>query len=132
MSAPTAELRKAAQLDIITHTAIFDLYVVLGRDPEQLAIKFGCDIPIVHTILTGYGEAIDGRETGRLPGLPRVLVEEYIAHFYPGIASENPQNDWITIDAYLDLYHPGWRQNGNAENHEGKTLRTPRKGRRLY
>ena len=40
-------------------------------------------------------------------------------HFYPGIASEHPENDWICIEAYLDRMHPGWR--GQLEAAGGRT-----------
>lgn len=53
--------------------------------------------------------ALDYSGKGRLKKLSRLLIEEYVEHFYPGIASEHPENDWICIEAYLDQMHPGWR-----------------------
>ena len=56
-----------------------------------------------------FGMALDYSGKGRLKKLSRLLIEEYVEHFYPGIASEHPENDWICIEAYLDQLHPGWR-----------------------
>ena len=43
MSTSIENLRQLAARDVKDHTAIFDSYVVLGRDIEYLAIKFGLD-----------------------------------------------------------------------------------------
>ena len=128
-------LKRLAQRDVKDHTAIFDLYVTVGRDLEYLSIKFGMDPEDVIHLLEGYGEKIrlssqedyDGEDTavrkalaefgialdysgkGRLRSLPRVLVEEFVGRFYPGIASEHPENDWINIESYLEQMHPGWQ-----------------------
>ena len=134
MSTSITHLRRLAQRDVKDHTAIFDLYVTVGRDVEYLSIKFGMDPDDVINLLEGYGEMIrfadgeyDGEDQqirrsleefgealdysgkGRLSGLPRVLIEDYIERFYPGIASERPENDWINIESYFDHMHPGWR-----------------------
>lgn len=148
MSAPIEQLRRLAGRDVKDHTAIFDLYVTVGRDIDYLSIKFGMDPEDLIGLLEGYGEkirftadkagpgankagsdaraydgddpdvkrslrefgiALDYSGKGRLKNLPRVLVEEYVERFYPGIASEHPENDWICIDSYLDRMHPGWR-----------------------
>lgn len=130
MSAPLKALRQAAQISVTDHLAIFDHYVVLGRDVEPMAIKFGYDIPMIITILEGYGETVCDQSRGRLKGVSQLLVKEYIEHFYPGIASENPQNDWINIEAYLDLYHPSWRQQ-TAAREQAKKWKL-QKGRGLY
>ena len=176
MSTSIENLRQLAARDVKDHTAIFDAYVVLGRDIEYLAIKFGLDPENVVNLLEGYGERIrvqvpqeveicevqenpkessanqaaqaasdreagtvhkktkrrslftnpfridpeeewavlrkdpnyDTSGCGRLGNLPRSLIEEYVEKFYPGIASENPQNDWINIDSYLQMFHAGW------------------------
>ena len=42
------------------------------------------------------------------------MIEEYVEKFYPGIASENPQNDWISIDTYLQTFHAGWVSRANT------------------
>lgn len=110
MSAPIEQLRQAAKLSVKEHLGIFDHYIALGRDIEYIAIKFGYDLPMIVTILEGYGERVCDESCGRLRTLPQTLVKEYINHFYPGIASENPENDWIHIEAYLDIKHPGWRK----------------------
>lgn len=110
MSVPMAKLREVAKIPQKDHLGIFDHYVALGRDLEYIAIKFGYDIPVIITILEGYGETVCQEACGRLKHLSQLLVKEYIEHFYPGIASENPQNDWIHIEAYLDIYHPRWRE----------------------
>lgn len=139
MSTSIDNLRRIAGRDVRDHTAIFDLYVSVGRNLEYLAIKFGMDPEDLIHLLEGYGEkiqmrpedvegrpaeeidpeirknlrefglALDESGRGRLQGLPRVLVEEYVERFYPGIASEHPENDWINIEAYLDQLHPGWQ-----------------------
>lgn len=134
MSTPIEHLRRLAGRDVKDHTAIFDLYVTVGRDVEYLSIKFGMDPEDVIHLLEGYGEkirlrpgeydgddpgirkslqefgiALDHSGKGRLRGLPRILVEEYVERFYPGIASEHPENDWINIGSYLEQMHPGWQ-----------------------
>ena len=43
MSTSIKNLRQLAARDVKDHTAIFDSYVVLGRDIDYLAIKFGLD-----------------------------------------------------------------------------------------
>lgn len=130
MSAPIEELRKIAELPVRDHLGIFDHYVALGREIEKIAIKFGYDIPIIHTILEGYGETVSEESRGRLRQLPQILVKEYIEHFYPGIASENPQNDWITIKTYLDIYHPAWRR--EVEKQESAERKKLRHGKGIY
>ena len=40
MSTSIKNLRQLAARDVKDHTAIFDFYVVLGRDIDYLAIKF--------------------------------------------------------------------------------------------
>ena len=134
MSAPIEKLRRLAGRDVKDHTAIFDLYVTVGRDLDYLSIKFGMDPEDLIYLLEGYGEkirftansydgddpvirksieefgiALDYSGKGRLKGLPRVLIEEYVERFYPGIASEHPENDWINLENYLGQLHPGWQ-----------------------
>jgi len=118
MSTSIENLRKLSAVSLKDHIGIFDFYVVLGRDIEKLSIKFGLDINMIVCLLEGYGEKIikddgsgdfDTSGKGRLSKLHRVLVEEYVTRFYPGIAAENPQNDWICIESYLDKMHQGWR-----------------------
>ena len=143
MSTSIENLRRIAERDVKDHTALFDLYVTVGRDIDYLSIKFGIDPDDLINLLEGYGEklhvtaedvannpklaeailedratakaieefgmALDYSGRGRLKKLSRLLIEEYVEHFYPGIASEHPENDWICIEAYLDQMHPGWR-----------------------
>lgn len=179
MSTSIENLRQLAARDVKDHTAIFDSYVVLGRDIDYLAIKFGMDPEYIIDLLEGYGEHIRIRQPqvvgveevqddetlsakpaasrreapathkkekrkslfsnpfridpeeewavlrddprydtsgcGRLGNLPRSLIEEYVEKFYPGIASENPQNDWISIDSYLQMFHAGWASRANTK-----------------
>ena len=121
MSTSLENLRRLARRDLKDHIAIFDLYVAVGREIEYLAIKYGMEPEDVIHLLEGYGEKVTEDETlrqerrARLPKLSRLLVEEYITKFYPGIASEHPENDWICIDAYLDRFHPGWRLHLGSE-----------------
>ena len=125
------------------HTALFDLYVTVGRDIDYLSSNFGIDPDDLINRREGYGEklrvtaadvaanpklaaaimedrdtakaieefgmALDYSGKGRLKKLSRLLIEEYVERFYPGIASEHPENDWICIEAYLDQMHPGWK-----------------------
>ena len=115
MSTSIENLRRLSKRDMKEHTAVFDSYVCLGRDVEYIAIRFGIDPMDVINLLEGYGERITGKDEldfsgqGRLKSLSRLLVEEYVEKFYPGISSENPQNDWICIEAYLERFHSGWR-----------------------
>ncbi|MDO4544910.1 MAG: hypothetical protein Q4C25_02020 [Bacillota bacterium] len=129
MSTDIEYLRRVAKRDVKDHTAIFDLYVVLGRDLEYLAIKYGMDPEDIIHLLEGYGETVmkdgvyDPSGCGRLPKLSRLLIQEYVEQFYPGISSENPQNDWICLEAYLDQKHPHWRQHVGDEHHGWKRMR---------
>ena len=109
MSTSIENLRRLAQIDIQDHTAIFDLYVCVGRDIDYLTIKFGYDPTDIINMLEGYGERIikadgqiDTSRRGRLGGVSRNVVEEFIDYFYPGISSENPQNDRICIEEYME------------------------------
>ena len=58
MSTSIKNLRQLAARDVKDHTAIFDSYVVLGRDIDYLAIKFGLDPENIVNLLEGYGERI--------------------------------------------------------------------------
>ncbi|MDO4176134.1 MAG: hypothetical protein Q4D99_01485 [Bacillota bacterium] len=153
MSTSIENLRRLAERDVKDHTALFDLYVTVGRDIDYLAIKFGIDPEDLINLLEGYGEklrvtaadveenpalataimedratakaieefgvALDYSGRGRYKKLSRLLIEEYIERFYPGIASEKPENDWICLEAYLDRFHPGWKgQLGTDEKPE--------------
>ena len=108
MSTSIKNLRQLAARDVKDHTAIFDSYVVLGRDIDYLAIKFGWAV-------LQENPDYDTSGCGRLGDLPRSLIEEYIEKFYPGIASENSQNDWISIDTYLQTFHAGWASRLNRK-----------------
>lgn len=114
MSTSIENLRRVAKISVNDHIALFDFYVTLGRDIEHLAIRFGIDPQDIIDILEGYGEKIivddklDFSGKGRLPNISRLLIDEYIQRFYPGIASENPQNDWICFESYMNQMHPQW------------------------
>ncbi len=58
MSTSIENLRQLVARDVKDHTAIFDSYVVLGRDIDYLAIKFGMDPEYIVDLLEGYGEHI--------------------------------------------------------------------------
>ena len=171
MSTSIENLRRLAERDIKDHTALFDLYVTVGRNIDYLSIKFGIDPEDLINLLEGYGEKIRVEEgdqealaraqaaaaeahkkksnrrsrggkgfllggtgaeadlefgmildysgRGRFKNLPRMFIEEYIDRFYPGIASENPENDWICLDTYLAVKHPQWRRETNDERSFG-------------
>ncbi len=165
MSTSIENLKRLAERDIKDHTALFDLYVTVGRNIDYLSIKFGIDPEDLINLLEGYGEkiripeddverlakareaaakahedkranrrsrggrgfmlggtgaevdpefglALDYSGKGRFKNLPRMFIEEYIQQFYPGIASENPENDWICLDKYLEIKHPEWMREG--------------------
>jgi hypothetical protein len=77
--------------------------------------------------------ALDYSGKGRLKNVSRLLIEEYVEHFYPGIASEHPENDWICIEEYLDRMHPGWRGQIKVEDSDSrKPKRKVRNNFRLY
>ena len=150
MSTSINNLRRLAERDVKDHTALFDLYVTVGRDIDYLSIKFGIDPEDLINLLEGYGErlritaedvandpklaaaimedrttakameefgvALDYSGKGRFKKLSRLLIEEYVEHFYPGIASEKPENDWICLEEYLDRMHPGWRNQVSSDN----------------
>lgn len=115
MSTSIENLRRLSQMSVNDHIGVFDFYVVGGKDIEALSLKFGMDPPDVINLLEGYGEklitpkGLDLTGKGRHPKLSRLLVDEYVQQFYPGIASENPQNDWICLESYLDIKHSKWR-----------------------
>lgn len=143
MSTSIENLRRIAERSVEEHTALFDLYVTVGRDIDYLAIRFGIDPDELINLLEAYGEklrittadiekdpalateimenkatvkaieefgiALNYSGKGRYKKLSRLLIEEYVEKFYPGIASENPENDWICLEAYLDRFHPGWK-----------------------
>jgi len=158
MSTSLDNLRRLAGRDVKDHTAIFDLYVTVGRDLDYLAIKFGMDPEDVIHLLEGYGEKIrltcpeeyDGEDPavrkalaefglaldysgkGRLRSLPRVLVEEFIERFYPGIASEHPENDWINIESYLEQMHPGWQVTMQPREEADQAKETKKKVRNKF
>ncbi|NLD20526.1 MAG: hypothetical protein GX663_09865 [Clostridiales bacterium] len=143
MSTDIEKLRRLAQYDVKNHTAIFDLYATVGRDVEYLAIKFGMEPGDVIDLLEGYGEKIstgdpqkpyDFSNCGRYSKLHRVLVEEYIEKFYPGISSENPQNDWMCFEEYLNKFHPAWKEQvwKAYEKEEKKQKKEKKKGFKLY
>ncbi|MBQ9708970.1 MAG: hypothetical protein IJV66_07300 [Firmicutes bacterium] len=113
MSTSLENLKRLSQYPIGDHKAVMDMYIVGGRTIEHMSIRMGMDPSDVINLLEGYGEKIitegglndEGR--GRLTKLPRKMIDEYVEHFYPGIA-ENPVNDWITLEEYLTRTHPGW------------------------
>lgn len=114
MSTSIDNLRRLNQYPVGDHQAIMDLYVVSGRDIEYICIRMGMDpMDVVH-LLEGYGERIlteegmDQSGKGRLSKLPRKMIDEYVEHFYPGIAT-NPANDWINLEEYLNRQNPNWR-----------------------
>lgn len=134
MSTDIENLRRLANWNVRHHIDVFDFYISLGRDLDYISVKFGMELPDVVNLLQGYGEKIELKSDdeikavrkkkgvfkfspgdvydtpgrGRYEKLPRMFVEEYIEKFYPGISSENPQNDWICIDEYLGSFHPNW------------------------
>ena len=61
MSTSIKNLRQLAARDVKDHTAIFDSYVVLGRDIDYLAIKFGLDPENIVNLLEGYGKKFHAR-----------------------------------------------------------------------
>ena len=63
MSTSIKNLRQLAARDVKDHTAIFDSYVVLGRDIDYLAIKFGLDPENIVNLLEGYGNDNPGSKS---------------------------------------------------------------------
>ena len=114
MSTALDNLRRLNQYPLGDHQFIMDMYVVTGRTIEYMSIKMGMDPQDVINLLEGYGEKIITDEgfndsgRGRLSKLPRRLIDEYVEHFYPGIAPD-PVNDWITLEEYLNRTNPSWR-----------------------
>ncbi len=155
MSTSIENLRILAERDVKDHTAIFDLYVTLGRDIDYLSIKFGMGPDDVINLLEGYGEklripeadapadpeaaqavkefgvALNYSGKGRFNKLSRLLIEEYVEHFYPGIAT-NPANDWICLEEYLDRMHKGWRKQLVEDAKAGKDAKSGRKVRNKF
>ncbi|MGI6767144.1 MAG: hypothetical protein ACOX4R_08080 [Lentihominibacter sp.] len=141
MSTSIENLRRLAERDVKDHTAIFDLYVTLGRDIDYLSIKFGMNPDDVINLLEGYGEKLrtadefgiapDYSGKGRFNKLSRLLIEEYVEHFYPGIAT-NPANDWICLEEYLDRMHKGWRKQLTEDAKAVKEAKSGRKVRNKF
>ena len=75
MSTSIENLRQLAARDVKDHTAIFDSYVVLGRDIDYLAIKFGLDPENIVNLLEGYGERIR-RQKPQVVGVEEVPCED--------------------------------------------------------
>ena len=75
MSTSIKNLRQLAARDVKDHTAIFDSYVVLGRDIDYLAIKFGLDPENIVNLLEGYGERIR-RQKPQVVGVEEVPCED--------------------------------------------------------
>ncbi|MBQ0079235.1 MAG: hypothetical protein KBS66_04990 [Eubacterium sp.] len=113
MSTSLDNLRRLNQYPIGDHQMVMDMYIVSGRDINYICIKMGMDPQDVINLLEGYGETIitdkglNESGKGRFSKMPRKLIDDYVEHFYPGIA-ENPSNDWITLEGYLNQTHPGW------------------------
>lgn len=114
MSTSIDNLRRLNNYPLGDHQAIMDMYVVSGRDVEYICIRMGMDPMDIVNLLEGYGEklitdkGLDQSGKGRLGKLPRRLIDEFVEHFYPGIASD-PVNDWITLEEYLNNQNPNWR-----------------------
>ena len=102
MSTSLENLRRLNQYPLGDHQAAMDMYVTGGRKIEHISIRLGMDPGDVIHLLEGYGEKIltedglDDSGRGRFSKMPRKFIDEYVEHFYPGIA-ENPVNDWITL-----------------------------------
>ena len=113
MSTSTENLRRLNQYPLGDHQFILDMYIVSGRNIEYITIKMGMDPMDIINLLEGYGEKIitkdniDESGRGRFSKLSRKFIDEYVEHFYPGI-EENPVNDWINLEEYLNRTHPGW------------------------
>ncbi len=113
MSTSLDNLKRLAQYPLGDHQAIMDMYITGGRSIEHISIRMGMDPSDVINLLEGYGEHLlteDGLDLdgcGRLSKLPRRMIDEYVKHFYPGIAKD-PVNDWITLEEYLNRTQPGW------------------------
>ena len=64
MSTSIENLRRLAQRDVKDHTAIFDLYVTVGRELEYLSIKFGMDPDDIINLLGKHqGFSVSGNGT---------------------------------------------------------------------
>ena len=53
MSTSIENLRRLAERDVKDHTALFDLYVTVGRDIDYLSIKFGIEPEDLIDLLEG-------------------------------------------------------------------------------
>ncbi|MDD4200557.1 MAG: hypothetical protein PHS19_04115 [Eubacteriales bacterium] len=102
------------------------------KDPE-LQAKIMED-KVTLKAIEEFGLALDYSGKGRYKKLSRLLVKEYVERFYPGIASESPENDWICLEAYLARVHPGWQNqmemsySGDAKSANALEGEVPPKG----
>lgn len=123
MSTSIENLRRVAELGLSAHQQIVDAYIALGYSIDKIAEAKGFYQPDSADVLHGYGFKLgpewgdEEDDIGRYRKMPQALVNEYVRHFFPGIDEAVPQNRDITMEQYMDIYHPNWR----AAAYEGKT-----------
>ena len=78
MSTSIENLRRLAERDVKDHTALFDLYVTVGRDIDYLSIKFGIDPDDLINLLEGYGEKlrVTADDVAKNPKLAAAILED--------------------------------------------------------
>lgn len=115
MSIDIETLRRTAKLGLEAHQRIVDAYIAVGMSIDKIAEAKGFYQPDSADVLHGYGFKL-GSEWGdrtddryRYRNIPQELVNEYVEHFFPGIDEAVEMNRDITMDKYMDIYHPGWR-----------------------
>ncbi len=121
MSTSIEILRRVAELGLSAHQQIVDAYVALGYSLDKIAESKGFYQPDSADVLRGYGFRLgpewgdEEDDCGRFREMPQSLVNEYVRHFFPGIDAAVPQNRDITMDQYMNIYHPDWNVQSRKE-----------------
>ena len=91
MSTSIENLRRLAERDVKDHTALFDLYVTVGRDIDYLSIKFGIDPDDLINLLEGYGEKlrVTADDVAKNPKLAAAILEANLSGITSCISSSN-------------------------------------------
>jgi hypothetical protein len=115
LSITIEEREQIKDLGVKKHMHLVDGYIASGLDMDDLTIHYAVDQERIQLVLRGYGfypdpwskEQFDSRR--KYKGIPYHFVEEFITAFYPGILADETETEQVTLENFLDRYHPGWR-----------------------
>ena len=109
------QLKQWDTLGIKKHLEIVDGYIASGLELDDLTIHYGVEQDRCAAILHGYrfgvGSAFedDFDSIKKYKGIPFRWIEQYVSAYYPGLTDENPEDAWINLESYLDIYQPNWK-----------------------